>query len=884
MSPQQIRERIMKPDSEFQQALIKYLESCHIGQFQTVTLDEVQENLNERSNSFNYKDLTTVLPTLPPKKCDNECNNCVACNANRLWWEEFPQVVDEIVLKSNVHKCGAKCMNNKFKMCRARFPRDIVENTEIDSYDGSIKMKKLEQWINFISPPLTYLIRCNSDVTSLLSGTAIKAIVAYVTDYITKAPLKTHTMFDAIRTVFDRKSELINGNKSREEKSRKLITNIVNSLTSSMEIGGPMASLYLLGNPDHYTNYKFRHFYWKPYVNYNWREYSYNSENVSTENIENEDNILLLKSKSEYISYNPILDYIYRPSEYADICLYDWIRRFDKVKVHKRKLQLADDNELNDYNVESMQQPAVSSDKCESNQEINKILSEDYSEDELDIISKDSGDNIVFQNKSKGLKSELNDRLNKRYDFLPEHPQYKTHTVKLLSEDKAFVPNFVSPIPRSDTGDREYYCATMMTLFKPWRHSDNLKQKNKTWDESFFLHKFTKRQTELMYNFNIRYECHDAKDDYRLQRKKKLAAKDIPPWMNDNFIKESNQEADTQDVLADYVSHNATDYDNPTDDIDDLTVTGRNTINRQIQITQMQRVLRAAGWMERSQDGYEKVLSDDNPENEIIYSSSNSWQNLLTEKRKQILRDRLKQLPEKQANKLYLHHSKHTDQVNIVGKEYLSENCSSIQNENNNQINKIIADFTLNEEQERAFRIVAQHACLPYSEQLKMYLGGMGGTGKSQVIKALMHFFRQRNEPHRFTVLAPTGSAAVLVDGSTYHSVLGVFEVDKDITKTIAQIKDRLEGVEYIFVDEVSMISCRDIYTISKQLALSLNNKNDAFGGMNIIFAGDFAQLPPVMSKSLYAHEVGTSAKSSMSIFEQECDFKAEYETKVSVS
>lgn len=156
--------------------------------------------------------------------------------------------------------------------------------------------KKCSSFFRYvISPPLTYLIRCNSDVTSLLSGTAIKAIVAYVTDYITKVPLKTHTMFDAIRTVFDRKSELLNGDKSREEKSRKLITNIVNSLTSSMEIGGPMASLYLLGNPDHYTNYKFRPFYWKPYVNYNWREHSYNSESVSTENIEDEDNILFIR-------------------------------------------------------------------------------------------------------------------------------------------------------------------------------------------------------------------------------------------------------------------------------------------------------------------------------------------------------------------------------------------------------------------------------------------------------------------------------------------------------------------------------------------------------------------------------------------------------------
>jgi len=50
---------------------------------------------------------------------------------------------------------------------------------------------------------------------------------------------------------------------------------------------------------------------------------------------------------------------------------------------------------------------------------------------------------------------------------------------------------------------------------------------------------------------------------------------------------------------------------------------------------------------------------------------------------------------------------------------------------------------------------------------------GMGGTGKSQVVKALMDFYKFRNESHRFVVLAPTGTAAALLHGSTYHSFLG---------------------------------------------------------------------------------------------------------------
>ena len=99
------------------------------------------------------------------------------------------------------------------------------------------------------SPQVTYLFRCNTDVTSLLSGTAIKAVVAYISDYITKPSLKSHVIFSTIKSVFDNSSELLGGTLGRREKSRKMITKIVNSLTSQLEIGAPMAALYLLGNP-----------------------------------------------------------------------------------------------------------------------------------------------------------------------------------------------------------------------------------------------------------------------------------------------------------------------------------------------------------------------------------------------------------------------------------------------------------------------------------------------------------------------------------------------------------------------------------------------------------------------------------------------------------
>ena len=56
-------------------------------------------------------------------------------------------------------------------------PRQTFEKTEVDPKTGALNIKKGERWINTLTPIVTFLLRCSLDVTSLLSGTAIKAIV-----------------------------------------------------------------------------------------------------------------------------------------------------------------------------------------------------------------------------------------------------------------------------------------------------------------------------------------------------------------------------------------------------------------------------------------------------------------------------------------------------------------------------------------------------------------------------------------------------------------------------------------------------------------------------------------------------------------------------------
>ena len=67
--------------------------------------------------------------------------------------------------------------------------------------------------------------------------------------------------------------------------------------------------------------------------------------------------------------------------------------------------------------------------------------------------------------------------------------------------------------------------------------------------------------------------------------------------------------------------------------------------------------------------------------------------------------------------------------------------------------------------------------------------------------------------------------------------------------------------MEYVFFDEVSMLSARDMYQINVQLAKIFEIAHVPFSGLNMIFSGDFAQLPPAVggeNVSLYSRSIGS--------------------------
>jgi hypothetical protein len=153
LSPQEIRDKIMDPTSDFQKAMVEYLESVHIGEFMTGKMEDVKAKVDkEVATNKEYKDPTQTLPIPPPPECpNNNCDTCENCKEMDEWEEQFKNTVDDLLLRSNVHECRTSIAADEKKQkkecrgclskngqCKARFPRELHEETQVDPKTGAL--------------------------------------------------------------------------------------------------------------------------------------------------------------------------------------------------------------------------------------------------------------------------------------------------------------------------------------------------------------------------------------------------------------------------------------------------------------------------------------------------------------------------------------------------------------------------------------------------------------------------------------------------------------------------------------------------------------------------------------------------------------------------
>jgi len=168
-----------------------------------------------------------------------------------------------------------------------------------------------------------------------------------------------------------------------------------------------------------------------------------------------------------------------------------------------------------------------------------------------------------------------------------------------------------------------------------------------------------------------------------------------------------------------------------------------------------------------------------------------------------------------------------------------------------------------------------------------LFITGKAGTGKSTLLE---HF--RNNTGKNVAILAPTGVAALNVNGQTIHSF---FLIPPNITpqkvlehKLSNKRKKLIRNLDMIIIDEASMLRADLLDCIDVSLRHHRGEENLPFGGTQMVFIGDLYQLPPVVAgqeeqklfQTLYTSPYFFSAKSLEELNMERLELKKIYRQK----
>lgn len=160
-----------------------------------------------------------------------------------------------------------------------------------------------------------------------------------------------------------------------------------------------------------------------------------------------------------------------------------------------------------------------------------------------------------------------------------------------------------------------------------------------------------------------------------------------------------------------------------------------------------------------------------------------------------------------------------------------------------------------------------------FKQGKNILLTGEAGTGKTYTLNRFLNWMEE--EGYKVALAGSTGISAINIGGNTVHRLFGInrssnIEEFQELLKYderarvnhLRRMKELLT-CDLIVIDEISMIGSKLLELIDYILRKA-NDIDEPFGAMNVLFIGDFLQLPPVNDKFAFESDVWKEARMSL--------------------
>ena len=460
LNPNEIRDKVMR-DPEWGKRLLDYLDD-------TITNVVPQDPAPSMSTPWNERDPCTL------RGVDLTIENVEERLLLRM--KDVSRLAERVQRHRHSQTCYKYYKVGEERTCRFDLKEDNFRaESSVDPETGQINLRCLDGLVNNFNATILEAVRCNMDIQFIGSGESAKAMIYYITDYITKSQLKSHVAYAALQAAVKKCEDMDDSDGDFTVRSKRLLQKCAYALVSHQELSAQQVASYLMDYEDHFTSHKFNCLYWASFERFIERQDTEKlyertvtetrdgdvnggnadmnagvgetdetnlanvverpSETSADEEEDEEVSIRVDGSGNISVLADQICDYTLRPLELEAMSLWDFVAKTEKLYAGKRDAS----------------RPSIDEDANE------------------DIDTNPDGQGCDNGSDPENQNTQIHgSKAGERFRFLPEHKEYGLKCIRLREVDVVPVPIGPALPRRDDQGSRVQYCRLMVILFKPW--------------------------------------------------------------------------------------------------------------------------------------------------------------------------------------------------------------------------------------------------------------------------------------------------------------------------------------------------------------------------------------------------------------------------------